>query len=68
MLTTWLTSLHRHAQPYLDIRGGLLEGPYYTPANNELRFVDIDHGKVYFLDMAAGPNSLTAISVDSPIG
>ncbi|KAH8700192.1 putative calcium homeostasis protein Regucalcin [Talaromyces proteolyticus] len=55
-------------EPYLDIRGGLLEGPYYTPARNELRFIDIDHEKAYFLDLAKGPESLRVVSVNSPIG
>ncbi|OKL56499.1 hypothetical protein UA08_08243 [Talaromyces atroroseus] len=54
--------------PYLDIRGGLLEGPFYTPERNELRFVDLDYEKVYFLDLEQGPVSLRAVHTESPIG
>lgn len=55
-------------QPYLDIRGGLLEGPFYTPARNELRFVDIDKAKVYFVDLAKGPSSLRVVSTGVAVG
>lgn len=55
-------------QPYLDIRGGLLEGPFYTPSRNELRFVDIDKEKIYFVDIAKGPSSLRAVSTNVCVG
>ncbi|KAL1989210.1 hypothetical protein VTN96DRAFT_3757 [Rasamsonia emersonii] len=55
-------------EPYLDIRGGLLEGPFYTPARNELRFVDIDKAKVYFVDLAKGPSSLRVVSTGVAVG
>lgn len=55
-------------EPYLDIRGGLLEGPFYTAERNELRFVDLDYEKVYFLDLAKGPSSMRVLHTESPIG
>ncbi|KUL82699.1 hypothetical protein ZTR_09442 [Talaromyces verruculosus] len=55
-------------EPYLDIRGGLLEGPFYTAERNELRFVDLDYEKVYFVDLAKGPSSTRVLHTESPIG
>lgn len=55
-------------EPYLDIRGGLLEGPFYTPERNELRFIDLDYEKVYFVDLAKGPSSMRVLHTESPIG
>lgn len=55
-------------EPWLNIRGGLLEGPFYTPERNELRFIDIDFEKVFFLDLAKGPDSLRVVHTESPIG
>lgn len=55
-------------EPYLDIRGGLLEGPFYTPEHNELRFIDLDYEKVYFVDLAKGPSSMRVLHTESPIG
>lgn len=55
-------------EPYLDIRGGLLEGPFYTAERNELRFIDLDYEKVYFVDLAKGPSSMRALHTESPIG
>lgn len=54
--------------PYLDIRGGLLEGPFYTTERNELRFVDLDYEKIYFVDLAKGPSSMRVLHTESPIG
>jgi hypothetical protein len=55
-------------EPYLDIRGGLLEGPFYTAERNELRFVDLDYEKVCFLDLTKGPSSMRVLHTESPIG
>ncbi|GLI78860.1 rRNA-processing protein cgr1 [Penicillium ochrochloron] len=55
-------------EPYLDIAGTLLEGPYHDAATNEFRFVDIWDHKLYRLDLAKGPDSLTVIDTDSSIG
>lgn len=55
-------------EPYLDIRGGLLEGPFFTAERNELRFIDLDYEKVYFVDLAKGPSSMRVLHTESPIG
>lgn len=55
-------------QPYLDIPGTLLEGPFYNAAKNEFRFVDIWDQKLYHLDLAKGPESLKVIDTAASIG
>ncbi|KAJ5610588.1 hypothetical protein N7510_007307 [Penicillium lagena] len=55
-------------EPYLDIAGTLLEGPYHDVANNEFRFVDIWEHKLYRLDLAQGPQSLRAIDTPVSVG
>ncbi|KAJ5895153.1 hypothetical protein N7495_006844 [Penicillium taxi] len=55
-------------EPYLDIAGTLLEGPYHDVANNEFRFVDIWEHKLYRLDLAKGPESLKVIDTGAAIG
>lgn len=55
-------------EPYLDIRGGLLEGPFYTAERNELRFIDLDYEKIYFVDLTKGPSSMRVLHTESPIG
>ena len=34
----------------------------------ELRFVDLDYEKVYFVDLAKGPSSMRVLHTESPIG
>ncbi|KAJ5580589.1 hypothetical protein N7450_006890 [Penicillium hetheringtonii] len=55
-------------EPYIDIAGTLLEGPYHDTANNEFRFVDIWDHKLYRLDLAKGPESLSVVNTDAAIG
>ncbi|KAJ6015478.1 hypothetical protein N7540_010069 [Penicillium herquei] len=55
-------------EPYIDIAGTLLEGPYHDVANNEFRFVDIWDHKLYRLDLAKGPDSLKTIDTTAAIG
>ncbi|KAJ5631431.1 uncharacterized protein N7484_011531 [Penicillium longicatenatum] len=55
-------------EPYIDIAGTLLEGPYHDVAKNEFRFVDIWDHKLYRLDLAKGPESLKIIDTDAAIG
>ncbi|KAL1999327.1 hypothetical protein VTN02DRAFT_4680 [Thermoascus thermophilus] len=55
-------------EPYIDIDGTLLEGPYYDDARNEFRFVDIWEQKLYFLDLAKGPDSLRTLDTAVSIG
>ncbi|KAJ5622329.1 hypothetical protein N7528_005561 [Penicillium herquei] len=55
-------------EPYIDIAGTLLEGPYHDVANNEFRFVDIWDHKLYRLDLAKDPDSLRTIDTTASIG
>ncbi|GES62427.1 calcium homeostasis protein Regucalcin [Aspergillus terreus] len=56
------------SEPYVDIPGTLLEGPYYDAARNEFRFVDIWEQKLYVLDLAKGPDSLKTLDTSASIG
>ncbi|KAL5351686.1 rRNA-processing protein cgr1 [Pseudogymnoascus australis] len=55
-------------EPYLRPNGDLLEGPFYEPENNHLRFVDIIQRKLHVIDIAEGPSSLKTIDFDIPVG
>ncbi|KAJ5096003.1 hypothetical protein NUU61_005359 [Penicillium alfredii] len=55
-------------EPYIDIAGTLLEGPYHDVANGEFRFVDIWDQKLYRLNLAKGPSSLKAIDTTTSVG
>ncbi|KFY45949.1 hypothetical protein V494_00706 [Pseudogymnoascus sp. VKM F-4513 (FW-928)] len=55
-------------EPYLRPNGDLLEGPFYEPENNRLRFVDIIQRKLHVIDIAEGPSSLKTIDFDIPVG
>ncbi|KAF9888809.1 hypothetical protein FE257_008385 [Aspergillus nanangensis] len=56
------------SEPYLDIAGTLLEGPYYDEAKNELRFIDIWDQKLHALDLTKGPDSLKTLDTSASIG
>ncbi|PLB38668.1 SMP-30/gluconolactonase/LRE family protein [Aspergillus candidus] len=56
------------SEPYVDVAGTLLEGPFYDEARNELRFVDIWEEKLYSLDLAQGPSSLRILDTSTSIG
>ncbi|BDD64003.1 hypothetical protein MAP00_008853 [Monascus purpureus] len=55
-------------EPYIDTKGTLLEGPYHDEKRNEFRFVDIWDHKVYFMDLAKGPDSLRSIETATSVG
>ncbi|KAJ5130323.1 uncharacterized protein N7515_006362 [Penicillium bovifimosum] len=55
-------------EPYLDIPGTLLEGPYHDVANNEFRFVDIWDHKLYRVDLAKGAESLSVVDTEEAVG
>ncbi|KAI1464689.1 regucalcin [Daldinia caldariorum] len=42
-------------EPYLNLRCGLGEGPYYEEASHSLRFVDIKKKRVHVVDLAKIP-------------
>ncbi|KAL4946682.1 hypothetical protein BDV06DRAFT_182085 [Aspergillus oleicola] len=56
------------SEPYLEISGTLLEGPFYDKSRNEFRFVDIWEQKLYALDLAHGPKSLKTLDTSASIG
>jgi sugar lactone lactonase YvrE len=45
-------------QPFLDVKCGLSEGPYWEEKDNVLRFVDIVKKLVYRVNLDEGPSSL----------
>jgi sugar lactone lactonase YvrE len=55
-------------EPYLDLHCALGEGPYYEPAANQIRFVDIKKCRLHSLDVSVGPSSLRTIQLDIPLG
>jgi sugar lactone lactonase YvrE len=55
-------------EPYLDAHCLLGEGPYYEPATNTLRFVDIKRKQLHTVDLTAGPTSLKTLQLDMPVG
>ncbi|VUC20846.1 unnamed protein product [Clonostachys rosea] len=54
-------------QPYLDLKCGLSEGPFWEREDNVLRFVDIVNKKVYRVNLDQGPSSLKEISYDDSV-
>jgi hypothetical protein len=56
------------SQPYVDIQGTLLEGPFYDGTNHEFRFVDIWQQKLHILDLARGPSSLKTLDTPDSVG
>ncbi|KAK6067874.1 calcium homeostasis protein [Seiridium cupressi] len=55
-------------EPYIKLHCALGEGPYYEKATNSLRFVDIIKKRVHTVDLSKGPESLTTLEFDTPIG
>ena len=53
--------------PYLNLHCGLGEGPYFEPATNTLRFVDIKKRRLHTVSLTQGPESVTAIDFDVPV-
>jgi len=55
-------------EPWLNIHCSLGEGPYYEPATNTLRFVDIIKRQLHTVGIAEGPRSLRTLQFDQPVG
>jgi hypothetical protein len=55
-------------EPWLNIHCGLGEGPYYEPATNTLRFVDIKKRQLHTVGLAEGPRSLKTLNLGMPVG
>jgi len=55
-------------KPYLDLHCELGEAPYYEQSSNTLRFVDIKARRLHTIDLSKGPNSLSTLQFDIPVG
>lgn len=55
-------------EPWLDIKCGLGEGPFYEAATNTLRFVDIINKRLHTVSLTQGPSSLKTLQLDMPVG
>jgi sugar lactone lactonase YvrE len=53
--------------PYLDMQCGLGEGPYYEPATDTLRFVDIKKKQLHTVSVADGPASLKTLQFEEAV-
>ncbi|KAL2751901.1 hypothetical protein ACRALDRAFT_1078327 [Sodiomyces alcalophilus JCM 7366] len=53
-------------KPFVVIRCGLGEGPFYEPQTYSLRFVDIKEKRIHTVSLTNGPESLTTIQLDVP--
>ncbi|KAI1492152.1 regucalcin [Biscogniauxia mediterranea] len=55
-------------EPYLNLHCGLGEGPYYEAATNSLRFVDIKKHRLHTVNLDQGPESVSTLQLDTPLG
>jgi hypothetical protein len=55
------------SEPYLETHCSLGEGPYYEPATNTLRFVDIIKKQLHTVSLTEGPSSLKTLQFDESV-
>lgn len=55
------------SEPYLETHCSLGEGPYYEPATNTLRFVDIIQKRLHTVSLTDGPSSLKTLQFDESV-
>jgi sugar lactone lactonase YvrE len=55
-------------EPYLDLKCGLGEGPFWEKDRNTLRFVDIVKRKIHFINLDEGPKSHRQLDLDFNVG
>lgn len=55
-------------KPFLDVKCGLSEGPFYEESSNTLRFIDIAKQNVWWVDLNEGPSSAKKIDYDISFG
>lgn len=48
---------NRNIQQYLDTHCSLGEGPFYDPATQVLRFVDMENNEIHTVSLEKGPSS-----------
>ncbi|KAL2135523.1 hypothetical protein VTI74DRAFT_8129 [Chaetomium olivicolor] len=53
--------------PYLETHCSLGEGPYYEPATNTVRFVDIIKKQLHTVSLTEGPASLKTLQFDEAV-
>ncbi|KFX98811.1 hypothetical protein O988_04178 [Pseudogymnoascus sp. VKM F-3808] len=63
LLQRWMVT-----EPYLNVRCSLGDGPHYERSTNSLRFVDIIQKRLHTVNLTSGPDSLTTIQFDIPVG
>jgi hypothetical protein len=54
-------------EPYLETHCSLGEGPFYEPATNTLRFVDIIKKQLHTVSLTEGPSSLKTLQFDEGV-
>ncbi len=55
-------------EPYLDLKCGLGEAPYFESKTNTVRFVDIKKKQLHTVSLSHGPSSLQTLQLDMPVG
>jgi len=55
-------------EPWINLHCGLGEAPYFEPATNTLRFVDIKKHQLHTFNLAEGPSSLKTLDLGMPVG
>ncbi|KAH8700969.1 hypothetical protein BGW36DRAFT_138824 [Talaromyces proteolyticus] len=55
-------------QPFLDLKCGLSEGPFYEQSTNTLRFIDIAKRHTWWVDLNVGPSSAKKFGYDISFG
>jgi hypothetical protein len=55
------------SEPYLETHCSLGEGPFYEPATNTLRFVDIIKQQLHTVSLTEGPSSLKTFQFDEAV-
>ncbi len=55
------------SQPYIEMKCGLGEAPFYETSTHSLRFVDIENEKLHVVDLAKGPSSLKSYDLGTSV-
>lgn len=59
---------YKITEPYIDLKCGLGEAPFWEKERNTLRFVDIVKKKIHFIDLNRGPSSHKQFDLDFNVG
>lgn len=55
------------SEPYVETHCSLGEGPYYEPATNTVRFVDIIKQQLHTVSLTEGPSSLKTLQFNEAV-